>query len=138
MRMRLILAALLLAYADGQSNNVCFVCGEGKVVTLPDAIISLPGFDTVSCQALASAGLNGAFPDDQCAQLPALVDATCACAPEATAAPVSKSPTTNAPHYGKGKGKGNSPGEKVPTPAPIKTATKKPTTEQDNGKGKGK
>lgn len=137
MRMRLILVGLL-AYADSQSNDVCFICGVGNVVTVPDAVIALPGQPSVQCDVLSIAGLNGLIPNDECALLPVLVTAFCGCAPEATAAPVSKSPTTNAPHYGKGKGKANSPGEKVPTPAPIKTVTKKPTTEQNNGKGKGK
>ncbi|KAI2502772.1 hypothetical protein MHU86_11699 [Fragilaria crotonensis] len=135
MRMRLILLAILLANADGQSNNVCFVCGEGKVVTIPNAVVEIPGQPSVPCQVLSIAGLNGSFPPDQCALLPGMVGNLFGCAP------VSASPTTRAPyHAGKGKGKGNSsPAEKVPsTTTPTTTVTKTPTTAQYNGKGKGK
>jgi hypothetical protein len=57
----------------------CSICGEGKLVTDPEAVFSYPGQLNVPCGDLQIAGHQGLIGPTQCATLPPLVSATCGC-----------------------------------------------------------
>lgn len=93
----------------------CLICGDGKVVTAPDAIFSFPAQPSFSCGVLEDAGLSGMIPVESCRFLPGLID-VCECMPgdpppSTTQAPVT--PTTSAPLA-------------PPTPAPVLSPTPAP------------
>jgi len=123
-------------------NDPCSVCGNGKEVDFPDAIVEFPGQSPISCAELQTNGLLGRIPSGQCARLSVLIDSVCGCdprtpdpspnptpkpnpnpTPNQTSSPIqSPAPTTTATPicipYGKkgGKKTGNSC---VPTKAPV-------------------
>jgi hypothetical protein len=83
MLFRALIVATFVAAATGQAVSPpggCLVCGEGSVITAPDAIFSFPGQLSVPCGILQEAGLTGAIPLDQCGFLPDFVT-VCECKP---------------------------------------------------------
>jgi len=79
----------------------CLVCGDGEVVTSPNAIFQIPGQPAVPCGLLETAGLNGAIPIEQCSLLVTLLG-NCNCRPGSlplgtTTNPPTLSPITNLP-----------------------------------------
>jgi hypothetical protein len=84
MLFRATILAALAAAVYGQAvapPDGCLVCGDGNVVTLPDAIFSFPGYPASPCSTLQEAGLTGQIPLSQCSFLPGLISPVCACAP---------------------------------------------------------
>jgi len=78
----------------------CSVCGEDKIVSLPDEIFEFPGQPRVTCNQLEEAGFAGVIPLEQCPFLPPIIKNICACASNATSAPtvpLAPSPPTPAP-----------------------------------------
>jgi hypothetical protein len=105
-----VLVALAATAAYGACppvpDGACNVCGEGKCVSKPDAIFSLPPNPSVACGDLQQAGFNG---DEQvaqnCAVLGLLIGA-CGC--DAVGAPDTPAPVV------------------APTPAPTSAPTLPP------------
>ncbi|KAI2507625.1 hypothetical protein MHU86_6812 [Fragilaria crotonensis] len=101
------------APTTGGASNAqgCSVCGDGKVVSAPDAIFAFPGFDPVPCGVLQQAGLVGQVPLENCPALSGLIG-VCLCVdgtlPPGTgggssppvAAPIGTSPPVAAPSTG--------------------------------------
>jgi hypothetical protein len=73
---RAALSAGLVATATAQQ---CSVCGDGKVVTLPDVIFAFPAHPAVPCGQLEQAGFLGQIPVEQCDFLPPLIADVCGC-----------------------------------------------------------
>ena len=120
--------------------DICYVCGDGKVVTLPDVSTGL-GFsvdEVLSCAQMENRGLSGQLPPPICLVMPTLIGATCGCLTSTEApvmAPISEAPIiapvpdTQAPMM---------PTElptmaytdrptKAPTESPTKAPTERPT-----------
>eukprot|EP00547_Thalassionema_nitzschioides_P009602 CAMPEP_0194227058 /NCGR_PEP_ID=MMETSP0156-20130528/42663_1 /TAXON_ID=33649 /ORGANISM="Thalassionema nitzschioides, Strain L26-B" /LENGTH=923 /DNA_ID=CAMNT_0038959531 /DNA_START=133 /DNA_END=2904 /DNA_ORIENTATION=- len=57
----------------------CSVCGNGKVVTLPNNVFEYVGYPAATCAVLQTAGYNGLVPQSECGFLPALIEDTCGC-----------------------------------------------------------
>jgi hypothetical protein len=76
-------------------NVLCNVCGPGKCVTLPDAVLNIPGQPQYLCGALEEAGRVGAIVEFDCSFLPDWTTEPCGCAPPT--APTTTIPPTNAP-----------------------------------------
>ena len=98
MLFRAAILAALAAAVYGQASapaDGCLVCGDGQIVTKPDAIFSFTGYPATKCDVLQIAGLTGQIPLDQCPFLPGLITPDCECAP------------------------GDLPGVVAPTPAPV-------------------
>lgn len=90
---RIVVVAALLAVARGA---VCLVCGEGKVVTAPAALVTFPGQEPIPCADLQLGGINGdAQVVDNCAFIQSFIATTCACA--AGTLPPTTAPGTDAP-----------------------------------------
>jgi hypothetical protein len=77
--MRYFIATLLLLRAHCEEVQPCSVCGDGKEVTLPDAIFSFPNQPTVPCGVLEAAGQNSMIAGDDCSSLADLLQVTCGC-----------------------------------------------------------
>ena len=90
----------------------CLVCGEGRVVTLPDVILNIAGLPPISCREVEVQGLNGIITPSLCAIVPLFI-APCGCAP-VTNAPVTPAPVTAAPVAMKRSFKGKK-GKKIKT-----------------------
>ena len=107
--LRSVILASFFAAANGQDvapPDACLVCGDGQVVTAPDAIFSLPGQPNITCGVLQTAVLSGLYPPDLCGFLPDLINPTCIC------------------------GIGDLPVD--PTPAPVAAPTTTPTSTPAN------
>mmetsp|Transcript_2142 Transcript_2142/g.3078 ORF Transcript_2142/g.3078 Transcript_2142/m.3078 type:complete len:83 (+) Transcript_2142:920-1168(+) len=71
---------LLFVVTSVGAQEACSVCGDGKVVTAPNAMFEFPNQPSVPCKILEHAGMNGYIPLDQCVFLPPLLT-MCGCAP---------------------------------------------------------
>jgi hypothetical protein len=71
------------------ASNLCFICGEGRVVGNPDGVIS-GGDQTATCGEASMAGLSGMIPAFQCPLVQGIAPGLCDCreAGSPTAAPV--------------------------------------------------
>ena len=67
----------------------CSICGEGLSVGFLDLALEFPGYPTLSCKALQTAGLTGYISPDNCPIVTKLVFVACKC----VEAPVTTSPT---------------------------------------------
>ena len=109
--------------------DICYVCGNGKVVTLPDASSGYSNVDegTWSCAQLENRGLSGQIDSLLCQFFATAIGETCGCLP--TKAPT-ESPT---------KAPTESP-TKAPTLAPVTAApqrkTRKPNKKSNNKRPK--
>ena len=75
--------------ADGSSatnqtkatnSNCTSICPDGGIVTLPDAIVEIPGStESLSCQDHATLALAGQIQKDQCENLHLYTNETCGC-----------------------------------------------------------
>jgi hypothetical protein len=83
----------------------CSVCGEGKVISLPDVILTIPSIGEVDCFTFQGAGIIGYVDPEQC-PLVVLFSGPCNCTegtvapfviPGASSAPVTSVPGTDAP-----------------------------------------
>ena len=63
-----------------ETIQVCSVCGDGQVVTAPDALFSFPEQPSLLCADLEAFGAQGKIPIEQCDQLPDMVKEPCKCA----------------------------------------------------------
>lgn len=81
MMFRTIVVASL--FASAAAEVVCNVCGEGLMVSAPEAIFQYPGQPALTCAAVEIAGLTGLIPDEQCPHIANLI-AVCECAPMIT------------------------------------------------------
>lgn len=75
-----ILASLVVSAA---AHAVCNVCGEGLMVTAPEAIFVYPGQPALTCAGVETAGLTGLIPEEQCPHIANLIS-VCECAPVIT------------------------------------------------------
>jgi hypothetical protein len=78
---RFLIVASFVAAATGQAvapPGGCLVCGDGNVITAPDAIFRFPSQPTVPCDILQLAGLTGEIPLETCPFLPSLIG-VCEC-----------------------------------------------------------
>jgi len=57
----------------------CSVCGDGKEVTIPEAVFSFPGQPAISCGDLQDDGKDGNVSTEQCDFLPTLITPLCGC-----------------------------------------------------------
>mmetsp|Transcript_12476 Transcript_12476/g.13882 ORF Transcript_12476/g.13882 Transcript_12476/m.13882 type:complete len:250 (+) Transcript_12476:106-855(+) len=69
------------------SDSGCSVCGDGKKISIPDAVFAFPGQPVVQCGPLESAGVTGGIPLSQCVFLPPLVNDICGCIDESAPLP---------------------------------------------------
>lgn len=97
----------------GLDDPTCNVCGDGKSMTLKDAMFdaSLFGFGQVRCGDIEALGLSGqlpTIPGVSCAALANLLGETCGCTAPSTASPT-PAPTLTPTH---------APTPPVVTPAP--------------------
>ena len=97
--------------------DICYVCGNGKVVTLPDASSGYSNVDegTWSCAQLENRGLSGQIDSLLCQFFATAIGETCGCLP--TKAPTespTKAPTAESP-------------TKAPTLAPVTAAPQRKT-----------
>ena len=82
--------------APGDTDSIiCYICGEGMMVTLPDAIVSITSQPDRSCKDYEYGGLAGLIPAGSCG-LFLTFTAPCGCAP-GNAAPVPPAPPSDAP-----------------------------------------
>ncbi|KAI2490642.1 Oligosaccharyl transferase STT3 subunit [Fragilaria crotonensis] len=93
----LLLVAAIGAQSD--SNPVCEVCGAGKVISVPDEIVTVPGQPTISCADLQANGLSGMIEERFCGLIPTLINPTCVCVEAAPSPPTTPevSPPTQVP-----------------------------------------
>jgi len=82
---------LLSSIAVAVNSQGCSICGDGKQVTLPDAIFIFPGQPAVPCGLLQTAGESGQIPLAQCGMVASLIP-MCECAPAAAVAEPTESP----------------------------------------------
>ena len=83
--------AAVPAPVSPSDSFMCPICGEGMIVTLPGAIVTLPSQTERTCMQLLDAAAAGNILESQCSQLQQIT-APCGCEPIApTTAPV---PTT--------------------------------------------
>mmetsp|Transcript_36013 Transcript_36013/g.76837 ORF Transcript_36013/g.76837 Transcript_36013/m.76837 type:complete len:92 (-) Transcript_36013:13-288(-) len=61
----------------------CSICGSGKCVTKPNALLTSPQFPPTTCGNLQQLGINGQINQFQCSLLPALIG-VCGCKEEGT------------------------------------------------------
>jgi len=104
-------------------NPPCSVCGDGKEVDFPDAIVEFPGQFPIECGVLQSLGLSGRIQADQCDALPDLIDSVCGCDPRTPdPTPEPTRPPTPGPT------RPPTPGPtRPPTPGPTRPPTPEPT-----------
>ena len=70
MNFRTVITAAFIAAANG--SVMCSLCGDGKVVTAPDAKVSVELFGfTLTCSELQENGINGMYELYKCAGLAA-------------------------------------------------------------------
>ena len=60
-------------------SESCSICGDGKKVGNPLAVLNMPGQPEVLCGALETAGANGVIPSHQCAFLSNIISDVCEC-----------------------------------------------------------
>ena len=61
-------------------SSICKVCGEGKIVANPDAMMTIPqSTDSVECSQIELAGLGGMLPMEQCDMISSIVAQDCGC-----------------------------------------------------------
>jgi hypothetical protein len=95
-------------------NPVCNVCGEGMMVTAPDATINLPDF-SVSCADLSLRAFDGEVAESDCAVFPGLLVDLCGCM---EAPPPTSSPTCTPGREGEGCRHDDDP-DPEETPSPM-------------------
>jgi len=78
-------------------NPSCSVCGPEDTVDFPDAVISVPGYEDITCGELEDSGALGQIPKDECDLLPANIDQTCGCSPTPSPTPAPTPNPTEAP-----------------------------------------
>jgi hypothetical protein len=76
----LLFCFLIAACRIERTTGQCSICGEGKVVSQPNAIFTFPKQPAYACGVLETAGKNGQIPLNQCLVLPSIVD-VCQCIP---------------------------------------------------------
>jgi hypothetical protein len=103
----------------GTEPYICYVCGEGMMVTLPDSILSIPTQPDRSCADYEYGGLSGQIPESQCPFLLAFT-VSCGCAP-GDASPVPLAP----------------PAEESEAPVAAPTVPETPETPADSACGFG-
>jgi len=65
-------------------NPPCNICGDGNVITILDAIVTIPsgeGTLTVTCEEFQIAALGGQVPANLCPLVPTLIGTPCGCSP---------------------------------------------------------
>jgi hypothetical protein len=92
MKFFLAVASSIVAFVSPESHfqnspgyPLCQVCGEGKVITVPDELIPLPGVDPQTCVNIELGGVYGFIEEQYCPIVPQLIE-NCKCA-EGTLAP---------------------------------------------------
>jgi hypothetical protein len=109
MMFRTLLVSALIAGATNAQEG-CSVCGDGLMVTNPDAIFAFPGQPAVTCRNLELAGESGQIPLSDCGFLPTLIEGDCQCMPAVAPTPAPVLAPTPAPIL-------------APTPAPVTAPT---------------
>ena len=104
----------------GTDASICYVCGEGMMVTLPDAILSIPTQPDRSCAEYEYAGLSAQIPEAQCPLVLPFIGGSCGCAP-GDASPVPPAP----------------PVEESEAPVAAPTLSETPETPTDSAYGFG-
>merc|ERR1719204_3018579 len=80
MNMKNLIIFLIATLANSVlGNGDCSVCGEGKVVTNPEAIFSFPHQPAVPCGVLEKAGKDGKIHTKHCSILSSLIQEVCEC-----------------------------------------------------------
>eukprot|EP00548_Thalassiothrix_antarctica_P016951 CAMPEP_0194193772 /NCGR_PEP_ID=MMETSP0154-20130528/75221_1 /TAXON_ID=1049557 /ORGANISM="Thalassiothrix antarctica, Strain L6-D1" /LENGTH=832 /DNA_ID=CAMNT_0038918139 /DNA_START=103 /DNA_END=2598 /DNA_ORIENTATION=- len=97
-------------------NPPCNICGNGKPVGRPNAIVRIPGLSPVRCEELQEYGLEGSITPFECREIPDFVNDVCECEPSRPTPSPIPNPTpapTRAPtcvRVGKKGGKGGKKG----------------------------
>lgn len=134
MKHPLIIVLLTLLSLCDVVHSSCNICGDGKEVGNPDAVVmfnTVPPSET-PCGKLQSMGKAGLIPDAQCGRLPQYLGDTCECrVPEPeTSAIAEKSSTNGATKSGKKTSSKATKGSKS-----SKIFASKASTKSSKGKG---
>jgi len=110
-------------------NPPCNVCGNGRPIGNPNAVVEFAGEPAVRCEDLQAAGLAGSITPSECAIIPGFIRDICVCDP--TSAPVIApvAPPVCVP-VGKKGGKGGKKGGNgcSPVAAPVVAPVVAPVT----------
>ena len=132
MKHPLIIVLLALLSLCDVVHSSCNICGEGKEVGNPDAVVmfnTVPPSET-PCGKLQSMGDAGLIPDAQCGRLPQYLGDTCECKVSEPEAIAEKSSTNGATKSGKKTSSKATKGSKS-----SKIFASKASTKSSKGKG---
>ncbi|KAI2498363.1 hypothetical protein MHU86_16116 [Fragilaria crotonensis] len=118
----MMLRSIVLAslFSSAAAHVVCNVCGEGLMVSAPEAIFDYPGQPALTCAGVETAGLTGLIPEEQCPHIANLIT-VCECAPVITERMAQEAVTPSITPS-------DAPSD-APSPVPSEKTSKKPASD---------